>query len=167
MNCALMANVSWVTVPVTCTLPQAALAAALKRLPPLTAVVQEAEVLSLVAVTTVVPPTQTVAGRADAEAATGVPLHGVTKRILSKPMSERPRSEVARKRRTVVAEVLVTVYSYSVHVAAWPRAGEVSAVKLLVLPVASVTVATLPAESNVDDVVPAGSVADRSRPRLS
>ena len=54
MNCALMANVSWVTVPVTCTLPQAALAAALKRLPPLTAVVQDAEVLWLVAVTTVV-----------------------------------------------------------------------------------------------------------------
>jgi len=54
VNCAEISNVSCDTVPVTWTLPHAAVAAALNKLAPLTVVVQDAEVLWLAAVTTVV-----------------------------------------------------------------------------------------------------------------
>jgi hypothetical protein len=64
-------------------------------------------------VITVVFPEQTVAGVADAAATEGAPEQGVKMRRLSKPMSDVPRSLVARKRMTVVAEVLVSVYSLS------------------------------------------------------
>src|SRR5690606_29658713 len=82
-----------------------------------------------VAVITVLLPVHTVAGDALATAATGIPVQGVSRRTLSRPISVVPRSEVARKRITVVGEVLVRVYSRSVHVAAW--ASVASGVKLL------------------------------------
>ena len=84
-----------------------------------------------VAVITVLPPTQTVAGVAEALAATGVPVQGVSKRRLSKPISVPPKSEVAWKRMIVVAEVLLTVYSFSVQEANCPSAGDVNVVKLV------------------------------------
>ena len=87
-----------------------------------------------VAVITAVLPGQMLAGEAVAAAAVGVPEQGVNRRTLSKPMSLVPRSEVAWKRMIVVAEAVVMVYSCSCHAPAgrlWPKAGEVSAMKLL------------------------------------
>ena len=93
-----------------------------------------AKALNPEAVITVLPPMQTEAGLAVAVAAAGVPLQGVTKRTLSKPMSDVPRSEVAMNRIMVVADVLVTVYSFSCHAPTgrlWPKAGNVREVKLV------------------------------------
>ena len=74
----------------------------------------------LVALITVELPSQISASAALATAVGGV-VHGVKIRMLSKPMSLPPRSLVPRKRRMVVAELEVMVYSCVAQVSAWPR----------------------------------------------
>lgn len=62
-----------------------------------------------VAVITVVLPWQGLAGVAEAVPAFGVPEQGLVIWKLSTPMSVAPKSEVARRRITVVADVDVIV----------------------------------------------------------
>lgn len=70
------------------------------------------------AVMTVVLPEHTDAGRAEAVPGFGVPEHGLVIWKLSTPISVAPKSEVARRRITVVAEVDVIVRLTVVHVPA-------------------------------------------------